>query len=116
MATTTTAKAVNYTAEQTTAIVSRYTAAPTDETVKALADEFGKTVRSIVAKLAREKVYQKKVYTNKNGEPAVKKNEHADAIGKMLGLSDGDTDSLAKANKLALSRIVEALKQAQSAD
>ena len=100
---------VNYTPEQTTKIVGDYVAQPTAETVQALATEFGKSVRSIVAKLSREGVYKKKAYTTKTGEPVVKKNEHADAIGAILGLTEPDVDSLTKANKSALRAIFEAL-------
>ena len=105
--TTKTAKAVNYTAEQTVAIVAAYQAG---ETVEALAERFQKSVRSVIAKLSREGVYhQKKVYTTKNGEKVVKKDAHADAIGAILGLPENDVESLTKANKNALRVIFEAL-------
>jgi len=99
-------KPVNYTPEQTAQIVADYQAGVT---VEAIALEVGKSVRSIVAKLSREGVYQKKVYKTKTGEPAVKKDAHADAIGAILGLSENDTESLTKANKSALRAIFEAL-------
>ena len=101
-----TAKNVNYTAEQTVAIVSAYQAG---ETVEALAEQFQKSVRSIVAKLSREGVYKKKEYVTKNGEKVVKKDAHADAIGAILGLPENDIESLTKANKAALRAIFEAL-------
>jgi Tfp pilus assembly protein PilP len=69
----------------------------------------GKTVRSIVAKLSREKVYVAKEYKTKNGESPVKKDVTADAIGKILNLSENDIDSLTKANKSALRAIFAAL-------
>ena len=62
---TATAKAVNYTAEQTAKLIADYQAG---ETVEALAFAMGKSVRSIVAKLVREKVYVKKEYKTKTGE------------------------------------------------
>ena len=105
-ATTKTAKAVNYTAEQTVAIVNAYQAG---ETVEALAERFQKSVRSIVAKLSREGVYKKKEYTTKNGEKVVKKDAHADAIGAILKLPENDIESLTKCNKAALRAIFEAL-------
>lgn len=100
-------KTVNYTPEQTAVLVSRYV----DEgvTVEALAQEFGKTVRSIVAKLSREGVYKKKEYTSKTGERPVKKDETADKIGVLVGLSEGEVDSLTKANKGALLKILAKL-------
>lgn len=109
MANAKTPKAPNYTTEQTVVIVNTYTAAPTAETVSALAEQFGKTVRSIIAKLSREGVYQKKEYATKKGEKPVKKDATADAIGAILRLTEAETDSLAKANKTALQKIFEAL-------
>ena len=102
-------KTVNYTPEQTAKIVQAYVAQPTQETVQALAGEFAKSVRSIVAKLSREGVYQKKVYTTKTGEAVQKKDQTAEAIGAILGLSEADVDSLTKANKSALKAIFAAL-------
>jgi hypothetical protein len=69
----------------------------------------GKTVRSVVAKLSREGVYRKKEYVGKTGEKPVKKDAHADAIGAILKLSEGEIDSLTKANKSVLKTIFEAL-------
>ena len=99
-------KATNYTAEQTFEIITAY---QSGETVEALAEQFQKSVRSIVAKLSREGVYKKKEYKTKNGESVVKKDAHADAIGAILGLPENDIDSLTKANKNALKKIFEAL-------
>lgn len=102
-----TAKAVNYTPEQTAKIVADYKAGIT---VDAIAQELGKSVRSIVAKLSREKVYQAKTYTSKTGEAVVKKDTVADYIGEALGLTEADTESLTKANKVALKAIADFIK------
>ena len=102
-------KTVNYTPEQAAELVTAYQAAPTAETVSAFAEKLGKTTRSIVAKLSREGVYKKKAYTTKTGEPSVKKDEHADAIGAILRLNENDIESLTKANKTALKAIFAAL-------
>ena len=99
-------KSINYTAEQTAKMVSDYQAG---FSVEIIADNLGKTVRSVVAKLSREKVYIKKEYKTKNGESAVKKDTHADAIGAILRLPENDIESLTKANKNALKVIFEAL-------
>ena len=53
------AKTVNYTPEQTQAIINDY---QNGVSVEIIAENVGKTVRSIVAKLSREKVYIKKEY------------------------------------------------------
>ncbi len=100
------AKTVNYTAEQTATIVADYQAGVS---VEMIAEAMGKSARSIVAKLSREGVYQKKAYVGKTGEKPVKKDVTADAIGAILKLSENDTESLTKANKSALKAIFEAL-------
>jgi hypothetical protein len=102
-----TAKTVNYTPEQTAKMVADYTAGVT---VEALATELGKSVRSIVAKLSREKVYKAKEYKTKTGEAVVKKDEVADYIAQALGLNEADADSLTKANKTALKAIADFIK------
>jgi Tfp pilus assembly protein PilP len=101
-----TAKTVNYTAEQTSAMIADY---QSGTTVEMIAQNLGKTVRSVVAKLSREKVYQAKTYTSKTGEKPVKKDVHADAIGAILRLNENDIESLTKANKNALVAIFTAL-------
>jgi len=102
-----TTKAVNYTAEQTLKMVADYQAGMTVETI---ANELGKTVRSIVAKLSREKVYVAKTYVSKTGEAVIKKDTVADYIGDALGLTEADTESLTKANKNALKAIADFIK------
>jgi hypothetical protein len=99
-------KNINYTPEQTMKMVSDY---QNGVSVEIIADNLGKTVRSIVAKLSREKVYIRKEYKTKNGESVIKKDTHADAIGAILRLPENDIESLTKANKNALKAIFEAL-------
>jgi response regulator RpfG family c-di-GMP phosphodiesterase len=106
-----TAKTVNYTPEQTLSMVADYQAGITAE---AIAEKMGKTVRSVVAKLSREKVYVAKTYTTKTGETVVKKDMVADYIGEALGLSESDTESLTKANKVALKAIADFIKAEKS--
>ena len=101
-----TSKTVNYTEAQTTKIVADYAAGVTTE---AIANELGKSVRSIVAKLSREGVYKKKTYVSKTGAPVVKKDAHADAIGAILKMTESEIESLTKANKTALEKIFQAL-------
>lgn len=101
-----TTKVLNYTAEQTTEIVSEYNSGMS---VESIAEKHVRSVRSIVAKLSREGVYQKKVRTTKTGEQVVKKDAHADAIGAILGLAENEVESLTKANKSVLAKIFSAL-------
>lgn len=104
---------VNYTPEQTARVIVGYT---DGVSVESLAEEMGKTTRSIIAKLSREGVYKAKVYTTKVGEPVVKKDAHADAIGSILNLSEPEIESLTKANKSALRKIFEALAMSKPID
>lgn len=101
-----TAKTVNYTPEQTLKMVADYQSGASVETI---AESLGKTVRSVVAKLSREKVYKAKTYTTKTGQPVVKKDAHADAIGAILKMTEAEIESLTKANKTALEKIFSAL-------
>ena len=105
-ATAKTAKTVNYNAEQTAKMTADYLAGVTTEVI---ALEMGRSLRSVVAKLSREKVYIAKTYTTKTGEKAVKKDETADAIGAVLLMSEAEIESLTKANKTALQKIFAAL-------
>ena len=84
-----TAKNVNYTDEQATAMISAYVAEPTKATVEALAKSMGRSTRSIIAKLSRSGVYQSpaKAEAGKRGES---KEKLATAIGNVLGLSEND--------------------------
>lgn len=101
-----TTKTVNYTPEQSAQMVVQYLAGIT---VEEIAEMMGKTVRSVVAKLSREKVYKAKTYVSKTGAPVVKKDAHADAIGAILKLTEAEIESLTKANKTALEKIFSAL-------
>ncbi len=104
------AKEVNYTPEMTAQIVGDYTSGIS---VEQIAEKLGKSVRSVVAKLSREKVYVKKEYKTKTGEKVVKKDAHADAIGAILKMPENDIESLTKANKSALKAIFDALANSQ---
>ena len=108
-----TEKIANYTVEQTAELLAAYNPNASETERKAIVDsfavKFGKSARSIVAKLSREKVYVAKAYVTKTGEKSVKKDAHADAIGAILNMSENDIESLTKANKTALVKIFTAL-------
>lgn len=103
-------KVENYTADQTAKMVADYVANPSQVTVETLAVAMGKTVRSVIAKLSREKVYIAKVYKTKTGEDVIKKDEFATEIATALGMNANDADSLTKANKTALKLIAEFIR------
>jgi hypothetical protein len=115
-----TAKTTNYTPEQTTELVKAYSAADTqesrEEVIEKFAQKFGKGVRSIVAKLSREEVYIKKTVETKGKREGKNKDDLAQAIGAVLKLSEGEVDSLTKANLTALDKVFQALAMSKPID
>jgi hypothetical protein len=103
------AKTVNYTPAMTAELVKAYSEKPEKATVEAFAAKFGKTVKSVVAKLSREGIYKKAEYVTKTGEKPVAKDNVADAIGNVLKMTEAEASSLTKANKSALEKIFNAL-------
>lgn len=104
------ASAKNYTDEMVATMTEQYTANPTRDTVDALAREFGKTTRSIIAKLSREGVYVAQPRTTKTGEPIVSKNEIVSDIASLLQVEVDDIASLEKATKIDLKNLVTRLQ------
>ncbi len=99
-------KVVNYSAEATAQMVADYTSGVT---VEKIAEALGKTVRSVTMKLVREKVYKKAERTAKDGSPVVHKDALADAIGKVLSLTEPEITGLSRTPKTALKTIFAAL-------
>ncbi len=110
------AKTVNYSEAQTAEMVKAYSEKPEKETVEFFAKKFGKTVKSVVAKLSREGVYKKAEYVTKKGEKPVQKDSVADAIGAVLKMTEAEVSSLTKANKSALEKIFKALANSVPAE
>ena len=102
------AKSVNYTDEMVNTMTEQYSANPTRETVDALADQFGKTTRSIIAKLSREGVYVAQPRTTKSGEPVISKAELVATINEHFGI---EMPTLVKAGKQDLQKLVDAISQ-----
>jgi len=99
-----TAKAsANYTQEMVDTISSDYSANPTRATVDALAEKFGKTPRSIIAKLSALGIYVKVERVTKRGEPVVRKDELVAQVQKSLGF---EVPSLAKMTKVDLQNLI----------
>lgn len=105
------ASAKNYTDEMVANMTKQYQANPTRETVDELAREFGKTTRSIIAKLSREGVYVAQPRTTKSGEPIVAKAELVSEVATILGVEVDDIASLEKATKVHLKEVVARLSQ-----
>lgn len=107
------AKEVNYTDEQVSAMVKTYTDAPGPEAVAAIADEIGKSKRSVIAKLSREGVYVAKPRTTKTGGPIIRKEELVKMLEDEL---DIELSTLIKAGKADLQRLVDVVVQDTEAE
>lgn len=91
----------NYTAEQTTQLVTDYQAG---QTVEALAAALGKTTKSVVAKLSREGVYVAK--NRAQGQHRVRKAELVDKLAAACGVAPEVFETLEKANHDVLEQLV----------
>jgi hypothetical protein len=98
-------KVANYTPEVTEALKARYVAG---EAVEALATEYGKTVRSVIAKLSKEGVYKAKA--KEAGKREMLKAEMVAEISKEIGVSEEILESLEKATGPALMAVLKALR------
>lgn len=99
---------VNYTPEMVENMVSAYTENPLPETVDALAAEFGKSRRSIIAKLSAEGVYikQERVGKTKTGADVIKKSDLVAQINAVLSI---EIPSLEKVTKSDLQTLLKAV-------
>lgn len=97
-------KNVNYTAEQVAKMVADYNGGK-GMTVEAIAEAMGKSVRSVVGKLSREKVYVAKSKTS--GSRSATKAENVAALEKLLGANPGDFASFEKATAGELNKFLE---------
>jgi len=93
---------LNYTSDQTKYIVAWYQESPTMTTVENLAEELGKSTKSIIGKLSREGVYERAIYKNKSGNLPVTKVELVSNIATNLGIEMEHLEGLEKAPKATL--------------
>jgi hypothetical protein len=93
---------MNYTERETEYIVAWYKDKPSMQTVENLANELGKSTKSIIGKLSREGVYERAVYKNKSGDLPVTKVEIVSSIATNLGVEIEDLVGLEKAPKATL--------------
>lgn len=101
------AKVENYSVETTEALRLAYAE---NKDTDALAVKFGKTSRSIIAKLSRMGVYVKPEYKTKTGETPISKEEIVANIATLIQADVEVLESLEKANKTALQLIFDALE------
>ena len=103
--TTTAIRIPNYTDAMVNSMIGKYTTCPSVETVAHLAKEFGKTKRSIIAKLVREGVYKATPRVTKTGAPVVRKAQIVADIMSALGATVV-LPSLEKASKADLEQLL----------
>lgn len=99
---------MSYTDELTAEIIAEYEANPTRETVDAISERIGKSVRSVIAKLSSADVYQTPNRTTKTGEPVEKKDELVVEICTALGV---ELPTLGKTGKQDLKKLRDALSE-----
>lgn len=97
-------KVVNYTPEQVQELVQKYQAGVT---VEQIAQDLGKSVRSIVAKLSREGVYQAQ---RKATGTRLTKAQLVEQIAQLCNRNSEQMESLEKANQEVLLVLVEQLR------
>lgn len=98
---------VNYTEEMTAKVVADYQAGVS---VEAIAENVGKTVRSVVAKLSREGVYQAKAKAPAGKARELKANLAA-KVAEAANLSADTTEELQKLTKQTLVNLLAAVER-----
>jgi hypothetical protein len=99
-------KTVNYTPEQTATVIGLYT---TGNSVEMIAEQMGKSVRSIVAKLSREGVYIPKAAAK--GQGRVTK---ADLIGRLANKFEIDATEISSLEKAGMGALELLVQKAQA--
>lgn len=103
-------KVSKYTDAQIAEMVDAYSQAPTIETVQLIAEKFDKNINSVIAKLAKEKVYISKS-RKVNGKREMLKSELVSEIAKFLFVDEDRLESLEKATSPALSLLLTQLRK-----
>ena len=78
---------INYTEEQTKYIVKEYQDCPERKTVEFLAEELGRSIKSIIGKLSKEGVYRREGYRTKTGEAPITKAEIVMSIAEEMDIT-----------------------------
>jgi hypothetical protein len=100
---------MNYTKEQRDYMVRVYQENPCRETVELLAKELGKSTKSIIGKLSREKVYRREIYKTKLGETPIRKIEIVAQIAEELDIDSDKLCGLDKSPKHVLKLLKESI-------
>lgn len=101
----------NYSESDTAWMITEYQKEPTPETVAMIAAKLRKPRKSVISKLSREGVYQKKVYLTKTGDIPISKADLVLQIEECLGKTFRQLD---KAPKSTLNDLKESVVQLQT--
>ena len=103
--------ASNYSEDQVSMMIEKYSANPSRDTVDELADILNKSVKSIIGKLSREGVYQKAIYKTKTGELPITKAQLIVKISEIIDCSPDIIMGLEKAPKQDLKFLLVRLER-----
>ena len=101
----------NYTDKETQEIIELYLCSPTLEMVRELSVKYQKTRKSIIAKLSKEGVYKRKIYTSKSGDIPITKQEIVQMVEEALGCKLPGLDKTQKTTLLRLEKSVSQLQR-----
>ena len=108
---------MKYTDVQRQEIITQYTQASTPaEAIEALAAKLNVTTRSIIAVLARAKVYKRQEYTPKYGETVYSKEEIVALIEAEAKVGATSFEGLEKAPKYVVFKLLDLLQSKRSLD
>ena len=102
----TTTENKNYTKDQEASMIAEYKMNPTRATVDVIAEDLGKSVKSVISKLCTLGVYVKAVKVAKTGKPVIRKTALVEKINAHFGFA---MPSLVKATKQDLQNMVDNL-------
>jgi hypothetical protein len=99
---------MEYTEDNTILLVNRYLEAEDkDAVIVELMALFEKPKKSIIGKLSKEGVYQRKTYKTKQGKNPISKKEYVNNIAQALGTDPELIQGLAKTPKVELVYLAE---------
>lgn len=96
----------SYTPEQTKELIDLWDNGKGEFTIQELAEKLTRSVKSVANKLNREGLYSA---PSKTKAASVKKDDLASQISAKCGLDEIEADSLTKANRSALVKVLAAL-------
>ena len=97
----------NYDESTTKLVIEKYLENPCKETVERIASEIGKSTKSVIGKLSRERVYRRESYTTKTGEKPITKLELISLLADLYEIDSNKLLGLEKAPKPVIKTLLE---------